>query len=130
MCQSACESEYLKVIDTHEVTGDEIGNHNGQIDGIEAYVIYEFKTDEIYNDFELGYQNKTIRGLYIEGNNDITITPSSTSNAQYLTIQSNDFTLEGNTNHTGDYRGKITKTNNTEQILSNTIYLNFILPNN
>lgn len=127
---SAGESEYLKVIDTHEVTGDEIGNHNGQIDGIEAYVIYEFKTDEIYNDFELGYQNKTIRGLYIEGNNDITITPSSTSNAQYLKIQSNDFTLEGNTNHTGDYRGKITKTNNTEQILSNTIYLNFILPNN
>ena len=127
---SAGESEYLKVIDTHEVTADEIGNHDGQIDGIEAYVIYEFKTDKIYRDFESGYPNKTIRGLYIEGNNDVTITPSGTSNAQYLTIQSNDFTLEGNTKHTGDYRGEITKTNNIEQISSNIIYLNFILPNN
>ncbi len=131
---SAGESEYLKVIDTHEVTADEIGNHDGQIDGIEAYVIYEFITDEIYNDFELGYQNKTIRGLYIEGNNDVTITPKTPSGgsgvSEYLEIQSNDFTLEGNTNYTGDYYGKITKTNNIEQISSNIIYLNFILPNN
>ena len=127
---SAGESEYLKVIDTHEVTADEIGNHDGQIDGIEAYVIYEFKTDKIYNDFELGYKNKTIRGIYIEGTNDVTIHPSGTSIAQYLTIESNNFILDGNTNYTGDYRGEITKTNNTEQILSNTIYLDFILPNN
>ena len=127
---SAGESEYLKVIDTHEVTADEIGNHDGQIDGIEAYVIYEFKTDKIYNDFELGYKNKTIRGIYIEGTNDVTIHPSGTSIDQYLTIESNNFILDGNTNYTGDYRGEITKTNNTEQILSNTIYLDFILPNN
>lgn len=127
---SAGESEYLKVIDTHEVTADEIGNHDGQIDGIEAYVIYEFKTDKIYRYFESSYPNKTIRGIYIEGTNDVTIHPSGTSNAQYLTIESNNFILDGNTNYTGDYRGEITKTNNTEQILSNTIYLNFILPNN
>ena len=127
---SAGESEYLKVIDTHEVTADEIGNHDGQIDGIEAYVIYEFKTDKIYRYFESSYPNKTIRGIYIEGTNDVTIHPSGTSIAQYLTIESNNFILDGNTNYTGDYRGEITKTNNTEQILSNTIYLNFILPNN
>ena len=127
---SAGESEYLKVIDTHDVTADEIGNHDGQIDGIEAYVIYEFKTDKIYRYFESSYPNKTIRGIYIEGTNDVTIHPSGTSNAQYLTIESNNFILDGNTNYTGDYRGEITKTNNTEQILSNTIYLNFILPNN
>ena len=45
-------------------------------------------------------------------------------------IESNNFILDGNTNYTGDYRGEITKTNNTEQISSNTIYLDFILPNN
>ena len=119
---SADESEYLKIIDN--------GIHEATANDVEAYVIYEFKTDKIYRYFESSYPNKTIRGIYIEGTNDVTIHPSGTSITQYLTIESNNFILDGNTNYMGDYRGKITKTNNTEQILSNTIYLNFILPNN
>lgn len=119
---SADESEYLKIIDN--------GIHEATANDVEAYVIYEFKTDKIYRYFESSYPNKTIRGIYIEGTNDVTIHPSGTSITQYLTIESNNFILDGNTNYTGDYRGEITKTNNTEQILSNTIYLNFILPNN
>ena len=119
---SAYESEYLKIIDN--------GIHEATANDVEAYVIYEFKTDKIYRYFESSYPNKTIRGIYIEGTNDVTIHPSGTSIAQYLTIESNNFILDGNTNYTGDYRGEITKTNNTEQILSNTIYLDFILPNN
>ena len=119
---SADESEYLKIIDN--------GIHEATANDVEAYVIYEFKTDKIYRYFESSYPNKTIRGIYIEGTNDVTIHPSGTSIAQYLTIESNNFILDGNTNYTGDYRGEITKTNNTEQISSNTIYLDFILPNN
>ena len=119
---SAYESEYLKIIDN--------GIHEATANDVEAYVIYEFKTDKIYRYFESSYPNKTIRGIYIEGTNDVTIHPSGTSIAQYLTIESNNFILDGNTNYTGDYRGEITKTNNTEQISSNTIYLDFILPNN
>ena len=119
---SAYESEYLKIIDN--------GIHEATANDVEAYVIYEFKTDKIYRYFESSYPNKTIRGIYIEGTNDVTIHPSGTSIAQYLTIESNNFILDGNTNYTGDYRGEITKTNNTEQILTNTIYLDFILPNN
>ena len=119
---SAYESEYLKIIDN--------GIHEATANDVEAYVIYEFKTDKIYRYFESSYPNKTIRGIYIEGTNDVTIHPSGTSIAQYLTIESNNFILDGNTNYTGDYIGEITKTNNTEQISSNTIYLDFILPNN
>jgi len=115
---SCGESEYLKVVENgiYEVTADEIGAAHGDISQLEAYVIYEFQTDKIYGDFESGYPNKTIRGLYIEGTNDITIHASGTSVAHYASIMSNYFVLEGNTNYTGDYRGKITNSNDTEQI--------------
>lgn len=128
---SAAESEYLKVIDTYIVTAMDIEAAHGDISELESYVIYEFKTDELYNNFESAYPNKTIRGLYIEGTNDITIYPSGSSIEQYASIMSSNFVLEGNINYTGDYRGKITNSNDTEQIGQETseIDLFVTLPN-